>query len=236
MPGLFNLGLQDLLIRIFALTLSLSFHEFAHAWMAKRLGDNTAEEHGRLNLNPLNHLDPVGTLTILLVGIGWAKPVPINPARFRRDVSVKKGMLLTAIAGPISNLILATFSMVILQLLSFGNRLAYFKGYSFLAGNIGDTIFQLLSTLIFMNIGLAFFNLLPVPPLDGSRIFSALLPKQYYYGLMRYERYIGLAFMALLLFGRGIIGSVINFFAKPFIWLITTPLMAFFNWLLSLLI
>ncbi len=235
MPGLLGLSFRDLLIRIFALTLSLSFHEFAHAWSAQRLGDPTAAEQGRLNLNPLSHLDPMGTLAILVAGIGWAKPVPVNPARFRRDVTVKRGMFLTAIAGPVANLILATIAMVLMQTLIFGHNLALIKGHALSSGVIFATTLELLSVLIAMNIGLAFFNLLPVPPLDGSRIFGAVLPQKYYYGIMRYERYIGMAFLFLFIFGRGFIGQIINFLSLPFRWLITVPLSQFFDFLLKLL-
>src|SRR5665647_733025 len=98
----------DLIILIFVLCLSLSFHEFSHAWVANRLGDDTAALQGRLTLNPLKHLDPVGSIVFLIAGIGWARPVPVNPARFSREGTMKSGMMKVSLAGPLSNLLLAT--------------------------------------------------------------------------------------------------------------------------------
>ncbi|MDO5734207.1 MAG: site-2 protease family protein [Eubacteriales bacterium] len=230
---MFGMSFRDLLIRIFALTLSLSFHEFAHAWTAYRLGDATAAERGRLSLNPMAHLDPLGTMAILLAGIGWAKPVPVNPARFDRKYSVQKGMFLTAVAGPIANLILATISMFIMQTWFFAARVIVLQGGNLVGGPFTAVFTDILTALLNMNIALAFFNLLPLPPLDGSRIFGAILPKKLYFTIMQYERYIGMAFFLILIFGRGLIGTVIYYISYPFRWLITIPLSTFFDWLLK---
>ena len=108
-----RLDFVDLLIMLFVMTLSLSLHEFSHAWMANRLGDDTAALAGRLTLNPLKHLDPIGSLAFLFVGIGWAKPVPINPGRFTKAKSIKRGMFLTSIAGPLSNIFLGTLAWIL---------------------------------------------------------------------------------------------------------------------------
>ena len=149
--------------------LSLSFHEFAHAWSASRLGDDTAAREGRLTLNPLAHIDFIGTLLLPLLGVpfGWAKPVPVNPARFRRDVTMGRGMAITASAGPLSNVLLAVVSAALLGL---GVRFA-----PDLVSRESPARF-FLHAMLQMNVGLAIFNMLPVPPLDGSRIVAWLLP------------------------------------------------------------
>ncbi len=149
--------------------LSLSFHEFAHAWSAWRLGDDTASREGRLTLNPLAHIDLLGTIILPLLGVpfGWAEPVPVNPARFRRDVTMSRGMAITASAGPLSNVLLATVAAVLLGL---GLRLAPELVDRGTPGRF------FLMAMLQMNVGLALFNLLPVPPLDGSRVVAWLLP------------------------------------------------------------
>ena len=149
------------------LILSLSVHEWAHAWTASMLGDPTAEGQGRLTLNPLAHIDPVGTLLLPLLGvpIGWAKPVPINPALFHQGVSMRMGVILTAIAGPISNVCIAALCAAVYTALTWTGA----------AGQAHSSVFTLLTMLISMNIGLAVFNMLPIPPLDGSRVVDGLL-------------------------------------------------------------
>ncbi|XXF78234.1 site-2 protease family protein [Myxococcaceae bacterium GXIMD 01537] len=151
------------------LILSLSVHEFAHAWSAWKLGDDTAEREGRLTLNPIVHIDPIGTLLLPLLGIpfGWAKPVPVNPTRFRREVNMSTGMMVTSAAGPLSNVLLAVASAV-----TYGLMLRWAP--QVLQENPG--VPQLLMLMMAMNVGLALFNMLPVPPLDGSRVVEGLLP------------------------------------------------------------
>jgi len=151
------------------LLLSLTVHEWAHAWSAYRLGDDTAERQGRLTLNPVVHIDPIGTLLLPLMGIpfGWARPVPVNPMRFRRSISMRTGMMITAAAGPASNLIIAILATVIWGLLF------RFKP-DWMIANHG--VSMLLNITIMMNIGLALFNMLPFPPLDGSRVVDGLMP------------------------------------------------------------
>ena len=158
-----NLDIEIIVLLIPALIFSLSFHEFAHAWMAFRLGDDTAAKLGRLTLNPMAHLDPVGSIALLLMGFGWAKPVPVD-VRYLRNP--KEDMVKVAAAGPISNLLLAVIAALCLRFL-FGNN--------FLTGSIKSFI------VIFMqiNITLAIFNLLPVSPLDGSQILSPFIEKKF---------------------------------------------------------
>lgn len=152
------------------LVLSLSVHEWAHAASAKLLGDDTAQRLGRLSLNPLDHIDPIGTLILPLLGIpfGWAKPVPINPLRFRADVGMERGVVLTAAAGPASNLILAIATAA---LVGVAVRMS--------PGLVPEVAMDTVTGFIVLNVLLAFFNLLPIPPLDGSRIVDSLIPDKF---------------------------------------------------------
>lgn len=162
-------------------------HECAHGWMAKLLGDDTAENSGRLTLNPIQHLDPLGTICMLLFGIGWGKPVPVNPSRCRK-VKGKTAMALTALAGPVSNVLLALVFMII------------YKVVFYTCGTVNN-ISYFLAALIFIidiNLYLAVFNLIPIPPFDGSRIMLAFLPTKLYFSIMKYERFIMVAIMLLL--------------------------------------
>jgi Zn-dependent protease len=165
----FQSWMIDRLCLLIPLWLSLSVHEWAHAWTAWKLGDDTAEKAGRLTLNPLAHVDPLGTLLLPLLGIpfGWAKPVPIQPHRFTQRVSMNTGMMLTAVAGPVSNFCLAAACIVLAALLIH---------FQILADEVGQGVVTLLRSLIFMNIVLAIFNVLPIPPLDGSRVAEAMMP------------------------------------------------------------
>ena len=151
------------------LLFSLTIHEWAHAYCAWLLGDDTASYHGRLSLNPVVHMDPVGTFLLPLLGVpfGWAKPVPVNPARFRQDIRLSTGIMLVAAAGPLSNLLLASMSYVLLGMVLWSD-LSFFEAQA--------SILHLLETSLILNVILAVFNLLPIPPLDGSRILDALIP------------------------------------------------------------
>ncbi|HVP69322.1 MAG TPA: site-2 protease family protein [Anaeromyxobacteraceae bacterium] len=161
--------LQRLLLYLPVLLLSLTVHEYAHAWTARKLGDDTAERIGRLTLNPLAHADPIGTFLLPVLGVpfGWARPVPVNPARFRRDVRMTTGMMITSLAGPFANFALAVLATVAMGLLY---RLAP------AAADAYHGIAAFLAIAIQMNVALGVFNMLPLPPLDGSRIVDALLP------------------------------------------------------------
>jgi Zn-dependent protease len=219
-----------LLISILVLAISLSFHEMAHAWSAYKLGDDTAAVQGRLTMNPLAHLDPIGSLMFLLAGIGWARPVPINPARFSRSKTIKQGIMLTSLAGPMSNLVLAAVSLIVLYLFLTIASIAQIE-----VGAFTDVVMQLGQYMFYANITLAVFNLLPVPPLDGFKIFGSMLPDRLYYRIMGYERYIGMAFLLLVLFGRGILGTVLGLIRIPFEYVILNPIAGFFGWLWGIL-
>lgn len=181
----------NLCARLFVLFCVLPVHEFAHAYVATKLGDQTARLSGRLTMNPLAHLDLMGTLMILLVGFGYAKPVPVNPRNFKNR---KGGMALTAAAGPLSNLLMALVYLFIYVLVYMKVRPD--------AGTVPYYLMTFCNIVAQINVSLAVFNLLPVPPLDGSRILAIVLPDKLYYKVMQYERYIVLVVFALLLFGK----------------------------------
>ena len=188
--------LQDAIYLIPAVLLSLSFHEFSHGYVAFTLGDPTAKQAGRLTLNPLAHIDPLGTLCMLIFRFGWAKPVPVNVMYFKDR---KKGMAITAAAGPISNLLLA-----FLCLLLFVPVLVY-AGWT----AVGSYAANFLYIMVMINVGLAVFNLLPISPLDGSKILYAVLPNKIYFSIMRYERYFQPVLFLLL--WTGLLSRPISF-------------------------
>lgn len=181
---------------------SLPVHEWAHAFMAHKLGDDTAKYAGRLTLNPLKHLDTFGTIMMLVCGFGYAKPVPVNAWRFRNP---KNGMALTSLAGPLSNLAMAILAVGLFRVscLIFGVQ---FRDGSMYASEASIEIMRYLyvffiQILASINISLAVFNLLPIPPLDGSRLFAAVLPDRWSDLMYEYERYITMGLFVLLLTG-----------------------------------
>ncbi|MBN2693902.1 site-2 protease family protein [bacterium] len=176
--------------------LSLTIHEFAHAQSARWLGDRTAESMGRLTLNPIAHIDIFGTIILPLISIGtslpffgWAKPVPTNPTLYTRKVTMKTGYMLVSIAGPISNILFGLIFMTILKLMFVFNI------------QLSPQIYGIVLSFIMINIGLAFFNLLPIPPLDGSKILMWLLPNHIASKLEENARYFFILLMLFLFFG-----------------------------------
>lgn len=184
----------SLLISLPAILLALTFHEFCHGYVAYKLGDPTAKYQGRLTLNPLKHIDPLGLICMILARFGWAKPVPVNMRYFKKP---RVGMAIVAIAGPISNILFGAVSLFIAYALNI-YVLASFDSVSFLFMLISYVV-DFFLILANVNIGFAVFNILPVPPLDGSRVASLILPPRYYYKLMEYERYIQLAMFILIM-------------------------------------
>jgi Zn-dependent protease len=180
-----------------AMFLCLPVHECAHAWAAKKLGDDTAWMHGRLTLSPSKHLDLFGTLLLLFAGFGYAKPVPVNPRNFKNG-NYKKGMALTSAAGPLSNLIMAFAFMFLAQL--FGMMVSLSGWANMDAANL---IWEFLLGVAGINVSLMVFNLIPVHPLDGSRILDLFLPDRLTDFLYRYERYLMFAvFLVAFVFSR----------------------------------
>ncbi len=185
--------LLKLAVKVFIVFCILPIHEFAHAFIAYKLGDHTARLSGRLTLNPLAHIDPIGGLMLLLAGFGYAKAVPVNMRNFKNP---KGGMALVALAGPASNLIMAT------AFTTFSVLIAKF-GYTSLDSGIVNALFTFTSYAAIINVNLAVFNLLPIPPLDGSRIMNAVLPDRIYFRIMQYERYIMIGLLLLMILPIG---------------------------------
>ncbi|MCH5188223.1 MAG: site-2 protease family protein [Oscillospiraceae bacterium] len=206
--------------RFLVLFTAITIHEFAHGFVADRLGDPTARNSGRLTLNPLSHLDPIGAICMVLFGFGWAKPVPFNPFYFRNR---KRDTALVSLAGPAANILLA-----------FASTIIYVPFIVFVFSRFPNpvTIFILgtLQSLVSLNIGFAVFNLIPFPPLDGSKILGAILPNSTYMDLLRYERF---GFPVLFILSlTGILGRVLGVIIEPvyYLWEI------FANFLLHLII
>lgn len=165
-PGM----LYSLLISAPGVLIAITFHEFAHAFVADRLGDDTARREGRLSLNPLDHLDPIGTVLLLFAGFGWGKPVHVNPRNYTRKMSMEKGEALVSIAGPVMNFILA----IIFAIVYYG--IVKLASLSFLNSEMGGIVLDLIGATVSINIGLGLFNLIPLPPLDGSKVIMPFLP------------------------------------------------------------
>ncbi|MBQ8849241.1 MAG: site-2 protease family protein [Clostridia bacterium] len=192
--------LIHMLLSLPIILFALSLHETAHGYVAYKLGDPTARSLGRLTLNPLKHLDPIGFICMVLFGFGWAHPVPINSRYFKKP---RRDMALASLAGPVSNILAAVVFSVL-----YGIALLALNVYAKKIGFTNETVFMLCEHfLIFLyygvslNVTLAVFNILPIPPLDGSRIVSAFLPPTWAYKYMKYERIISIVLMALLFFG-----------------------------------
>lgn len=218
----------DLLYTLYSIPcilLALTCHEVAHGWVAYKLGDPTARNFGRLTLNPLKHLDPIGTLSMIFFGFGWAKAVPVNTRYFKKP---KRDMALTALAGPITNLILGFIGMllyVICMSVMFESPIEYSMIMMKMSTGFVEatkveilkaSVMQLLTIFFSMNISLAVFNLIPLPPLDGSKILGIVLPTKWYFKFMQYERYVYLILIVLLVTD-----------------VLTTPLLTVVNWIAS---
>ena len=192
-------ALASLLLSLPIIILALSVHETAHGYVAKKLGDPTASSLGRLSLNPLKHIDPIGFICMILFHFGWAKPVPINTRYFKNP---RRDMFICAIAGPLSNIALALiFGVLLKTFYVIVPLLEITYTSSLLVTNIINFSEILLFLGIYLNVTLAVFNLLPIPPLDGSRVLYLFMPQKWLFKLSQYERYIHFAFLGLLFLG-----------------------------------
>ena len=191
-----TLSLESAIMQIFAVSiivfLVMPLHEYAHGLIAYKLGDNTAKNMGRLRFSPSAHIDPIGALMILLVGFGWAKPVPVNPRNFKNP---KVGMAITALAGPVSNILAAIVGAV----LYYVNILLAVNGI--LPTFVCELLFFFFSYFIAVNVSLAVFTLIPIPPLDGSKILFAFLPDRIVYKAYEYERQLNTILIVLIAVG-----------------------------------
>lgn len=177
-------------IKALVLFTAVPVHECAHAWVAEKMGDDTGRQQGRITLNPFAHLTLWGSLMMVLVGFGWGKPVSVDPRNFKNP---KKGMVLTSLAGPASNFIMAFLAMIVYKMLGIMSIV-----------NENDTMEMVAMVFLYItliNISLAVFNFLPIPPLDGSKIFNAVLPEKWYFTIMRYENIIFIVLIILLYSG-----------------------------------
>lgn len=180
-----GLSISVLVYTVPAVLLALSIHEFSHAYVSYRLGDDEQRQMGRLTLNPLRHLDPIGTLMLLLFGFGWAKPVQVNANSYK---DAKSGMVWTAFAGPLSNIFMAFIGTILFYFITSMNvQITY--------------LYTFLSYFISINLGLGLFNLIPIPPLDGSKILWSILPDRVYFSMMKYEQMMAIGLFVLLYTG-----------------------------------
>lgn len=203
-------GIISLLLTLPVILITLSVHELSHGYVANKLGDPTAKMYGRLTLNPLKHIDPIGFIAMLLVGFGWAKPVPVDARYFKKP---RTAMAWVALAGPASNFLIALLAsfLLVLSILLQGK-------FNLLPVNFFVMLYNLLSYFVIFNVFLCIFNLIPVPPLDGSKILYRFLPYQWIYKFQPYEKYVQLGLIVLLLFSDSLFGQ--SFLAYPAYWVI----------------
>ncbi len=211
-----GLSLQALLYLLIAFLINFTCHEASHAWVAYLLGDPTAKEAGRLSLNPLRHLHPLGTLFLLTIGLGWGKPVPVNATRLRYGPKV--GMALVGVAGPAANLLIAAAFAIPLRL-----RMIPFR-YRLIAG-VPISYGEIVALIVWLGLALALFNLIPFTPLDGSRLLGIILPDRLFYWLARYELVFLAVFFGLILMERFSQGGVLSNILFPpveYLWRLLT--------------
>ena len=195
-------ALFGLLASIPGVLIAITFHEFAHGFAAYKLGDNTAKNEGRLSLNPVDHLDPIGSLLLLFAGFGWGKPVHVNPRNYTRKISMEKGEAIVSAAGPIMNFLLAiVFTLIYYAIYKFA-------GVQFLTSTVGGIVMILISSTISINIGLGVFNLIPLPPLDGSKVIMPFLPPKAKQWFTNNEQIFYIIFVVLWI--TGIAGIIIS--------------------------
>lgn len=195
-------GLFGLVLSIPAVLLAITVHEFGHAFAAYKLGDDTPLRQGRLSLNPLDHIDPLGLAMLLFAHIGWGKPVQIDPRNYNRNISVEKADAIVSFAGPLMNFITAIiFALIYCAIFKFGT-------VSFFASSVGIIIISIVADIVMMNIGLGVFNLIPLPPLDGSKIFLPILPYNAKSWFIDHEQIFYIVFLVIWI--TGIAGELIS--------------------------
>lgn len=215
-------ALLMLVLSIPGVLIAITFHEFAHAWAADKLGDDTPRREGRLTLNPLKHMDPVGIAMLLFAGFGWGRPVQINPNNFNRTITIRKANALVAFAGPAMNFILAIiFSIIYGLLIAFAS--------SFMVSSAGEIIELIIIYIISMNVGLGVFNLLPLPPLDGSKILTAFLPTNARNWVESNEKLLYIIFIIIW------ITPIATLIIRPVINLINQGLLNLIMWIVTML-
>ena len=195
-------SLLGLLYSIPGVLIAITFHEFAHAIVAYKLGDDTPKMEGRLSLNPLSHIDPIGFIMLLFAGFGWGKPVHVNPRNYNRDITIEKADAIVSIAGPAINLILAfIFTLIYFAIYKFAGTIIY-------TSTIGYIVMQMIMYIITINIGLGIFNLIPLPPLDGSKVIKPFLSYNLKTWFENHETIFYVIFIALWI--TGIAGIIIS--------------------------
>jgi Zn-dependent protease len=192
----FGQTLIEIIVVLVAILFNFIVHEMAHGWAAYALGDPTAKNDGRLSLNPIYHIDPFGALLVLVAGFGWARPVSVNPRFFNKP---KRDMALTALAGPMSNFLLAFIAIGLMKLFPIEAAATYLYRES---PTLLSVLYSLSLYLAVINVGLGLFNLIPIPPLDGSKVLSAFLPDRLYWRFMQLERYGMFIMIGLVMLSR----------------------------------
>ena len=195
-------GIFGLILSIPAVLLAITVHEFGHAFAAYKLGDDTPLRQGRLSLNPMDHVDPLGIAMLLFAHIGWGKPVQVDPRNYNRNITVEKADAIVSFAGPLMNFITATiFALIYCALIKFA-------GITFLTSNIGYIVISIVASIVTLNIGLGVFNMIPLPPLDGSKIFLPILPRNAKFWFIQHEHTFYIVFLVIWI--TGIAGSIIS--------------------------
>ena len=208
-------GLFSLILSVPAVLLAITVHEFGHAFAAYKMGDDTPVREGRLTLNPMDHIDPLGIAMLLFAHIGWGKPVQVNPRNYNRNISVEKADAIVSFAGPLMNFITAIiFALIYCALMKF-------VGTSIFTTKIGFIIISIISSIVTLNIGLGVFNMIPLPPLDGSKIFLPVLPRNAKFWFVQREQMFYIIFLVIWI--TGIAGSLIS----PIINVITDGILKF---------
>ena len=195
-------GIMGMLLTLPGVIIAITFHEFAHAWTAYKLGDDTPKYQGRLNLNPLSHIDPIGIIMLIVAHFGWGKPVQINPNNFRGKFSISASEAIVSVAGPVMNFIVAIVFAVIYALI------IKFAGIQFMLTSMGSVVMAIVQYTLIVNVGLGVFNLIPLPPLDGSKVLMHFLPYNAKMWLEEKSQIFYIVF--LVLFITGIAGKLIS--------------------------